>query len=113
MKQGTFLVLCSVALLLTVPVFADTWENVSLVDGNCLSKVKDNPDGHPRACLIKCSGAGYGILTSDGTFLKFDSEGTSKALAALQASEKADHIRVNVKGTRSGDTLKVESIEIK
>ncbi|MFI5168121.1 MAG: hypothetical protein ACHQQS_16055 [Thermoanaerobaculales bacterium] len=78
----------------------------------CLSKVKDDPDSHPASCLVKCAKSGYGVLTSDGTWLKFDKTGNEKALAALQATDKKDHIRVNVTGELKGDTINVTDLTI-
>jgi len=89
---------------------ADTWKNVSLIDGGCLSKVKADPDKHTKQCAIQCSKTGYGILTSDGTYLKFDEAGNEKAKAALTATEKTDHLRATVVGKRDGESIKVESL---
>lgn len=91
---------------------ADTWKNVPIVDTMCLSKVKDNPDAHPKKCLLSCASSGYGLLTSDGTYLKFDDTGNTKAIAALKATDKADHIRVTVTGERQGDQIKVENLTV-
>lgn len=101
-------------LFLSFSLFAaeQKWENVSVIDGMCLSKVKDAPDKHKRECLVKCSDDGLGILTSDGTYLKFDKEGNEKAIALLKASDKADSIRADVTGELDGDSIKVSSITL-
>lgn len=91
---------------------AASWDKVSLVDHMCLNKVKADPDSHPTSCLLKCAGSGYGILTTDGQWLKLDKAGNDKALAALKATKKADHIRVNVTGERKGDTIEVTSLAL-
>ncbi len=91
---------------------AASWEKVPLVDHMCLDKVKADPDKHPTSCLIKCAGSGYGILTEDGKWLKLDKAGNEKALAALKATSKKDHIRVNVTGERSGDSIEVSALSI-
>ena len=59
--------------LFTAPLLcaAETWNDVSMVDANCSAKVKDNPDAHTRNCAIQCAKSGFGILTADGTYLKF------------------------------------------
>src|SRR5689334_9443770 len=94
--------------LFVVPLLctAETWKNASLVDANCSGKVKDNPGAHTRACALQCAKSGFGILTSNGTFLKFDSEGNEQATAALKSSQAADHLRATVTGDREGDTIK-------
>ena len=69
------------------------------------------PASSPLEALARRrAGNGYGIWTADGKFLKFDAPGSEKALAMLQASEKKDHLRVDVEGTIEGETLKVASI---
>ena len=99
------------ALTAAGAAFADSFANVALVDANCANKVKADPDAHPRSCALKCAGSGYGIWTADGKLLKFDAPGSEKALALLNASDRKDHLRVDVKGTLEGEALKVESIE--
>jgi hypothetical protein len=100
--------------LFTAPLLcaAETWNDVSIVDANCSAKVKDNPDAHTRNCAMQCAKSGFGILTADGTYLKFDSHGNEEALAALQNSQAKDHLRANVTGDREGDTIKVKSLKL-
>jgi hypothetical protein len=101
-------------LFLAAPLaaFAETWKDVSVVDGNCLSKVKADPDKHTVKCALQCVKGGYGLLTSDGSYLKFDEAGNAKTVAALKATKKEDHVRATVIGERSGDSIKVASITI-
>ncbi|HTJ28950.1 MAG TPA: hypothetical protein VL346_00525 [Acidobacteriaceae bacterium] len=89
-----------------------SYQNVPVVDVSCSKKVAADPDSHTRDCALKCTANGFGIVTKDQQFLKFDSEGNSKIVAALKASDKKDHLRVNVKGEVDGDTLKVSSIKL-
>jgi hypothetical protein len=112
MKKHIFL---GLFLLVSIAAFAaeQTFENVSVIDGMCLSKVKENPDKHTMKCLMQCSGDGLGILTSDGTYLKFDDASNEKALAALKASDKKDAIRADVTGEVKGDTVTISQITIK
>lgn len=91
---------------------AETYKDVPVVDSNCSKKVADNPDGHTRSCALKCEASGYGIITSDKKFLKFDSKGNKEVLAALKSSDKKDHLRLDVTGDVEGDTLKVTSIKL-
>lgn len=91
---------------------AETFKNVPVVDANCAKKVAKAPDDHTRACALKCEAAGYGVLTSDQKFLKFDAEGNKEIVTALKASDKKDHLRVDVTGDVQGDTLKVASIKL-
>jgi hypothetical protein len=101
------------AMLLSLPAFAgeETWKNVPMVDAACSAKVKADPDSHTQACAQQCQKSGFGILTSDGSFLKFDENGNKEALSTIK-DKKADHIRVTVIGEREGDTIKVKSVKL-
>lgn len=97
-----------------VPALAanTTYKDVSVVDVNCSKKVAANPDAHSRSCALACADSGFGILTKDGQFLKFDAKGNREIKQELKASHEKDHLRVNVKGTVEGDTLKVSSVKL-
>jgi hypothetical protein len=104
----------SLIALLTTPLLcaAETWTNAPLVDANCAAKVKNTPDAHTRNCALQCSKSGFGILTEDGTFLTFDSQGNQQALSELKNSQANDHLRVTVSGDREGDTIKVTLLKM-
>lgn len=105
-------VLIVAAIVVPALAAAETWSNVPLIDKNCVEKVKADPDKHETSCLIMCSKSGYGVLTSDGTWVKFDKKGNEEALKALKATKKVDGIRVTVTGERTGDTIKVATLKI-
>ena len=107
-------VLTVLAGLLALPlaVSAETWKGVSVIDTLCVSKVKADPDKHTKECALKCAKGGYGLLAADGTYLKFDKAGNEKALAAITATKKTDHLRATVEGKRDGETVTVTSIAI-
>ena len=90
----------------------ETWKGVSVIDTMCVSKVKADPDKHTTQCALRCQKGGYGLLTADGAYLKFDEEGNQKTVAALKATKKTDHLRATVVGERSGETVKVTSISV-
>jgi len=102
----------ALAVMLPLAARAESWENVSLIDQMCSAKMKANPDAHPVSCALKCASSGFGIYTSSGQFLKFDTAGNEKALAALKVSKKKDHIRANVTGDLKGDTIDVTALSI-
>lgn len=109
-KIASFLIMLGLGV---VPAFAATsYHNVSLIDVNCSKKAAANPDAHTRSCAIMCAKSGYGILTSDNHFLKFDANGNQEVLKELKASKETDHLRVNVTGDVQGDTLKVSSVKL-
>lgn len=91
---------------------ATSYQNVPLLDVGCSKKAATNPDAHTRDCAMACAKSGFGIVTSDQHFLKFDPEGNAKILDELKASSKKDHLRVNVNGDVEGDTLKVTSVTL-
>lgn len=110
-KFASILVLVGLS---AVPALAavENYKDVPVVDVNCSKKAAADPDSHPRACALKCAASGFGIVTKDKQFLKFDAEGNAKVVEALKASEKKDHLRVDVSGDVQGDTLKVTSIKL-
>ena len=91
---------------------AETYKDVPVVDVNRSKKVAADADSHTRACALKCSASGYGIVTQDKQFLKLDAEGNAKIVDALKASDKKDHLRVDVTGDVNGDMLEVTSIKL-
>ncbi len=112
MRRALLMIGCALLLSGTSMGATETWSNVSLVDTSCAIKSKDHPDAHMKACALQCAKAGFGVIAGDGTFLKFDAEGNSRAVAALKGSTKADHLRVTVAGDRQGDTIKVTSLRL-
>ncbi|HWC65634.1 MAG TPA: hypothetical protein VG777_06100 [Thermoanaerobaculia bacterium] len=102
------------ALGLPVLLSAESWKNAPLVDSMCAGKkeVEAAPDAHTKKCAIQCRASGYGIFASDGRYLKLDAKGNEKAAAALQATKRTDHLRVDVEGERDGDEIRVRSISI-
>ena len=100
--------------LLATPALAETqtFNDVSVVDVACSKKVAATADAHTRECALACQKSGFGIVTEDKKFLKFDADGNAKILAALKASDKTDHLRVNVSGDVQGDTIKVTSVKL-
>jgi len=104
------------ALVLAAAAFAgvaaaETWKNAAFMDAACVDQFKDNPDKHSAKCAVACEDDGYGILTADGKFLKFDAAGNEKAVAALKDTKKTDHLRATVEGTLDGDQIKVTSFQ--
>jgi hypothetical protein len=101
-------ILTAAASLLSVAAFAETW-NGTLVDVMCKDK---DIAGHTKKCAVGCAKSGFGLVTSDGKFVKFDEAGNSKALAALKATDKEKDLKAKVEGTLDGDIVQVSSISI-
>lgn len=102
------------AMLFALPLLcaAETWTAVPLVDVTCSAKIKAAPDAHTRDCALTCAKSGFGIVTTDGTFLKFDSKGNQQAVAALKATQRKDHLRVTVTGQRTGESIQVTGLKL-
>ncbi len=99
---------------LAVPALAETktFNDVAVVDVACSKKVAADADSHTRECALACVKSGFAIVTADQQVLKLDANGNAKVAEALKASDKVDHLRVNVSGDVQGDTLKVTSVKL-
>jgi hypothetical protein len=118
MKKITGLLLWAALGLLPAVASAAEIEGV-LLDQACASGdgLKDGQKGalkHDRDCALMdaCVKSGYGIVTADDKFLKFDAAGNQKALAVLQKTTKPDNLRVKVTGDVTGDQIAVASITL-
>lgn len=94
--------------LFSVAAFAEQWSG-TVVDVACKGK---DLAGHTKQCALSCSKSGYGLVTADGRFVKFDESGNAQALEALKASKKDKDLKATVTGSMDGETIKVESIQI-
>ena len=87
----------------------------NLIDAACGNKNKEHSAkiaGHPKSCALMeaCVKSGYGIVTAEGKFIKFDENGDKLALALLKGTKTEKNIQVEVSGTQEGDILKVTDI---
>jgi hypothetical protein len=98
---------------LALPLAAETWKGVSLMDANCAGKpdLMANPDKHSRSCALKCAKAGYGTIL-DGKYVKFDEKGSALAKEALSKSEKKDHLRATVTGEMKDGVIQVSALTL-
>ena len=98
------------SLILMTAAVAAAAESVSgtVVDVMCRGK---DLASHTRQCAVTCARSGFGIVTADGKFLKFDEAGNAKTLAALKNLSKEKDLKAKVTGTVDGELIKVETIE--
>ena len=110
MKKTALVIL---ALALALPLSAETWKNVSLMDAGCAGKAEKlaKPEAHTRACALKCEKSGYGAVLN-GKFVKFDAKGNDLAKKALQKSDKKDHLRATVDGEMKNGVIHVSSLKL-
>jgi hypothetical protein len=94
--------------LAAVSAFAGTWSG-TVVDVMCKNK---DVASHTKECALGCAKSGFGLVTSDGHFYKFDESGNSKAVAALKETSKDKDLRATVTGSMDGNMIKVDSIHL-
>lgn len=80
----------------------------TVVDVMCRGK---DLASHTRDCALTCAKSGYGMVTAEGKFLKFDEAGNARTLSILKKATKDKDLKAKVTGTLDGDVLKVEAIE--
>jgi hypothetical protein len=94
--------------LFAFSVLGETWSG-TLVDVMCKDK---DLAGHTTRCALGCAKSGFGVVTADGKFVKFDEHGNAKTLAALKATSKEKDLKVKVNGSLDGEMIRVESVEL-
>ena|SRR5687767_2550579 len=98
----------SLALLIgNVAAAAESFSG-TVVDVMCRAK---DLASHTRECSLSCAKSGFGVVTADGKFLKFDEAGNARTLSVLKKATKEKDLKAKVTGTLAGDLLKVETIE--
>ena len=99
----------SIAVLLLVAgaALADSFTG-TVVDVMCKGK---DLASHTRECAVTCAKSGFGLVTADGKFLKFDEAGNARALSTLKKLSRDKDLKAKVTGTVNGDVLKVQSID--
>lgn len=98
-------------VLLTSCAWAGEWSGY-LMDTMCAPKMLDKASSHTAECMKNCRQSGYGLVTADGKYIRFNETGNSKALAALEQSDKQDDLAVKVVGELKAGVIHVESLEI-
>ncbi len=88
-----------------------------LIDVSCASRNAHKPGyaaGHGRTCLRmpSCADSGYGVLTDDQRFIKFDQNGNELARKLLADLAQETGIKVTVNGAVDGDHLAVASLRL-
>ncbi len=102
MKRAVCLLPLAAAL-----AFAESFSG-TVVDVMCRGK---DLASHTRECAVACAKSGYGLVTAEGKFLKFNESGNARTLTALKKLTKEKDLKAKVTGTVDGDVLKVEEIE--
>ncbi len=88
-----------------------------LIDVSCAARNSGKPGfaaGHGRTCLRmpSCADSGYGVLTDDRQFIKFDANGNEQARKLLADMTQETAIKVDVRGTLDGDHITVANLRL-
>jgi len=111
------LVLSVLTLLSTLPLSAEAVDGY-LMDTMCSVMMADKgvegAKKHTKACGMApdCKKSGFGVVTLDSVFLKFDTEGDKKAVELLEGTDKTDNIQVTVDGEVDGKKIAVKSLTL-
>jgi hypothetical protein len=97
--------------LTAAAALAGEWQG-HLMDAMCAAKLKDKAASHKAKCALSCAKSGFGLVTAEGKFIKFDESGNAKAQEALKGTTKEQDLMVKVTGTLDGETIQVESLRI-
>ncbi|MCC6364497.1 MAG: hypothetical protein IT165_13310 [Bryobacterales bacterium] len=94
--------------LVALAAYAETWSG-TIVDVMCRGK---DVASHTRQCALSCARGGYGLVLSDGKFVKLNETGNAMTLSKLKASSKDKDLKAKVTGKLDGEVIKVESVEL-
>jgi hypothetical protein len=105
--------LAALVLLIALPLAAETWKNVSLMDADCAGKKEAmaSPEKHTRSCALMCSDSGYGAVV-DGKFVKFDKHGNELASEAIKKTDKKENLRADITGELKNGEIAVSKLEM-
>ena len=96
---------------------AETWSG-KVVDAGCKDQSRGAQPAQPggqatNACEPTGTTAAFGIQLSDGKVLKLDATGNAKAAEVVKNSNNKSGLMATVTGSLDGQTVKVESIDIR
>jgi hypothetical protein len=86
-----------------------------LIDVSCATKHAGESgfaEGHDKDCLLMCAKSGFGVLTGEGKFVKFDDDGNKKVEAFIKETDTDSGWKVQVTGQVTGEKMTVESIAL-
>lgn len=87
-------------------MFAENYSG-KLIDANC----KPDPSKKEASCAPTQTTTSFAVETPDGKIYRLDSSGNSKAMAAMKQNPAST--TVTVSGSLDGQTLKVESLDLR
>ena len=95
----------------------DTVVKGYLIDGSCAARKAGKPHAlaaHSKACLQMpaCKASGYGVLTGERQFIRFDAHGNQMAQEFISHTAKEIGIKVAVSGIVDSGKITVRKIEL-
>ena len=96
-----------ITLSLVLAAQQQTWTGY-LSDVACSKQIVAD---HPVSCMKGCHASGFGIVTKDGTFHKFDANGSKIARQLLEETKKEKEVEIEVSGSLEGQTIQVREIK--
>ena len=110
------LALAALTASLFAPLSAESIDGY-LVDKQCSAKIIEGGaaagKAHTKECLLSdaCKASGYGVVTEDGKFIKFDPNGDKLVQNLMDVLRDKDDLKVNVQGPLSGDRIVVKALQ--
>ncbi len=89
-----------------------------VIDRSCADQVvkigreKTLKERHECSLMHHYVRSGYGILTDDQHFFRFDDAGNKKVLELLRNTPDKDNLKIIVTGDVEGDTIKVSQMSM-
>ncbi len=114
--KRTLIPVSTLLVAMSMPLAAETVEGY-LIDKMCSAKVAeegvDAAKMHTKDCALMpdCKGSGYGVVTADGKFLKFDKDGDRMAARMLGFTSKKDNMKATINGEVKGDSIAVVAVQ--
>jgi len=99
------------AIFLATPLSAAEWTGY-LMDTMCAANRLDKASSHTVECMKSCKQSGFGLVTKEGKYIKFNEVGNLKALNELERTGKQEELLVKVTGNMKGGVIRVESVEV-
>ena len=83
-----------------------------LMDNMCAATRLNQAAGHTLRCIKSCSKSGFGIVTNQGQYVRFDEAGNVKALRALKQTAKQNNLLAKVSGQMKDGVIQVDKLTI-
>lgn len=108
---------CTLFVALSAPLAAEKVEGYLMDKAWSARVAKEGVDAaktHTKDCALmpNCKDSGYGVVTADGKFLKFDKDGDRVAARMLGFASGKDNIKATVNGEVKGSSIVVTAIQL-